>query len=303
MQVCYTFCFKFCIAYQSSIINMECAVILLICTFLSPRLTTPSAGALSDFFPTNGLCSLSPEERLEVQRQIQNGVAIANAGGVTIPECGPGPWLQIANFDFASTSPPCPTEWEPISLGSGFGGCRRPETAAGCSVATFTTGGVEYGKVCGRIIGAATASPDGFAVVGPPEPTETDGITLVDGVTLTHSSPIQHIWTLSAATNPFPDNVICPCKDNGASQINAGAVAFADGNYFCDTTFGGTKLLWNGQCSTVGTLETCCAFNTPPFFTATLPTRTSDNADARLCRNENEPAEDVRVQIMQLYVQ
>ena len=74
-------------------------------------------------------------EWLEVQRQIQNGAAIANAGGVTIPECGPGPWLQIANFDFASTSPPCPTEWEPISLGSGFGGCRRPETAAGCSVA------------------------------------------------------------------------------------------------------------------------------------------------------------------------
>ena len=298
------FCFKFCIAYHSSIINMECAVILLICTFLSPRLTTPSAGTISDFFPTNGLCSLSPEERLEVLLQIENGVAIANAGGVTVPECGPGPWLQIANFDIASImSPRCPTEWEFVASGSGFGGCRRPETAAGCSVATIPTGGVEYSKVCGRIIATATGSPDGFAVVGPPGPTERDGVTLVDGVTITHSSPIQHIWTLSAATSSDPDDVICPCKDNGASQINADAVAFADGNYFCDTTFGGTKLLWNGQCSTVGTLGTCCAFNTPPFFTATLPTRTSANVDAHLCRNENQADEDVLVQIIQLYIQ
>ena len=277
-------------------------MLMVICTILSPSLTTSSAGALTDFLPRDGLCSLSTEERLKVQRHIQNGADIANAGGVTVAECGPGPWLQIADFDSSSTSSQCPPELELVG-----GGCRRPDINGGCTMSTFSTGGIEYSKVCGRIIGAAFRRPDSFRLTRPADTTVTDGIRLIDGVTITHSMPIQHIWTLSAAQEVDPDFVTCPCKanDNAPGPTNSAAVVFAGNNYFCDTTFRAVKLLWNGECSPITdpTLAGCCGFNNPPFFTATLPIRTSANVDVRLCRNENRMSEDVFVQIMQLYVQ
>ena len=171
-------------------------------------------------------------------------------------------------------------------------------------MATFPTGGVEYGKVCGRIIGGATGTPNAFQDLGAANPTVIDDIRLVDGLTITHSAPIQHIWTLAAARSSDPDNVVCPCKAN-VNPIIIDAVNFAGVNFFCDTTLGDFKLLWNGQCSatTVMDIATCCGFNTPPYFTATLPTRTTADVDAYLCRNENRGDEDVRVRELELYVQ
>ena len=66
-------------------------------------------------------------------------------------------------------------------------------------MATFSTSGVEYGKVCGRIIGGGPGAPDAFRELGLAAPTVVDGIRMVDGLTIVHSSPIQHIWTLAAA--------------------------------------------------------------------------------------------------------
>ena len=288
------------------IFNMECAVVLVVIgTILSPSLTTPSAGVLTDLFPSGGLCDLTTEGRLKVQRHLQNAVPIIDAGGVAVPECGPGPWLQIADFDFSSATDPCPPEWELVTAPAGRGGCRQLDTAAGCTVATFSTNGVEYGKVCGQIIGAATGNPDAFRELGAPGPTvAANGVRLIDGVTITYSSEIQHIWTLSAARFTNEDLVVCPCKTN-TNSIIMDAVAFADNNYFCDTTFGNSKLLWNGDCTpiTIPSLEACCEFNTPPFFTAPLPTRTTANVDAHLCRDQARSDEDIRVQIIQLYVQ
>ena len=232
---------SFIIQLSTFIISMECAVVLMvIVTILSPSLSMPSAGALSDFFPRDGMCSLSTEERLEVQRHIRNAVAIANAGGVSVPECGPGPWLMIADFDVSGAPPLCPTEWPLTTIPAGEGGCIRPSPAAGCTVATFPTG-VEYGKVCGKIIATAIGDPNSFLVEGAANPTVTDGIRLVDGITITHSSPIQHIWTLSAAQSTDPQIVTCPCMAN-ISPINTDAVNFAGGKYFCDTVY-----IWSYQ--------------------------------------------------------
>ena len=289
---------------------MQCAVVLMVIgTVLSPSLTTPSAGALTDFVPRDGMCGLSTEERLEVQRQILNGVDIANVGGVAVPECGPGLWLQIADFDVSDTSNVCPgLEW--LFTTTPMRACRRLLFAAGCSLAVFPTGGLEYSKVCGRIIGSAvTGSLDSFRTVS--AATTLNGIPLVDGVTVTHSSPIQHIWTLAASPFNVVNGIICPCKDNSGvafpqSQINTVAENFANGNYFCDTTFGVAKPLWNGDCSPLSSqpiIEACCEFNNPPFFTATLPTRTNADVEARLCRDQARSDEDFGVEIIQLYVQ
>ena len=271
-------------------------MLMVIGAILSPSLTTPSAGKLSDFIPSDGMCGLSTEERLEALRNIQNAVPVANAGGVSVPECGPGPWLQIANFDSRDQSTECPSPWERIS---DF--CRQMNTAAGCAVATFLTG-VEYGKVCGRIIGFAAGTPDSFNAHG--AATETDGISLIDGVTITHSSPIQHIWTLSASRDTaVGSEFTCPC--NTAAPANSGAVGFAGANYFCDTTFDDQTVLWDGMCGPgiPASIADCCEFNDPPFFTATLPTRTSANVDVHLCRDEGRMDEDILVEFLELYVQ
>ena len=95
-----------------------------------------------------------------------------------------------------------------------------------------------------------------------------------------------------------------PC--NTVAPANSGAVDFAEDNYFCDTTNGDNKNLWGGECAallSVPDLQTCCNYNNPPFFIATLPTRTSANVDVRLCRDEDRTDEDIIVQMLELYVQ
>ena len=280
-------------------------MLMVIGTILSPSMTTPSAGKLSDLFPRDGMCDLSTEERIEVLRHIQNAVPVANAGGVSVPQCGKGPWLQIADFDIATTTPECPPEW-PLFTDTSQG-CRRPVRPGGCTTATFSTGGVEYGKVCGRIIAEVVGNGDAnaFGLNGPDGNTVMDDIRLVDGVTITHfSSPIQHIWTLAASTFDTPDDVVCPCNVNTPGLMSS-AVTFAGQNYFCDTTFAGAKLLWDGMCNPTITdpdLEACCNFNHPPYFSVTVA-RTNVDVEAHLCRNQGRGNEDIRVQIIELYVQ
>ena len=156
-------------------------------------------------------------------------------------------------------------------------------------------------KYVDKIIGTAIGSPDGFGADS--AATDTDGIRLIDGVTITHSSPIQHIWTFSASTARTSADFTCPCN---TPTLSSDAVNFADGNYFCDTTFDlYSRLLWSGACAVLDSqplLETCCQFNGPPYFTATLPTRTTADVAAHLCVDE-DTGEDVRVQIIQLYIQ
>ena len=85
-------------------------------------------------------------------------------------------------------------------------------------------------------------------------------------------------------------DIVCPCDpDQDADLLNAGAVEFADSNYFCDAAdFAAEKTLWAGDC---GTLETdvpeCCNVNGPPFFVSTLTSPTNANVDARLCLDGN----------------
>ena len=136
-------------------------------------------------------CVNSPqEERLEALRNVQNAVPVLNAGGLSVPECGPGPWLQIAILDSGGSSTECPSPWVLDE-----DRCRQMDTAAGCAVATFPTG-VEYGKVCGQIIGFASGDPESFNSGN--AATETDSIRLIDGVTI----PTHHQYSIFGPSQP-----------------------------------------------------------------------------------------------------
>ena len=128
----------------------------------------------------------------------------------------------------------------------------------------------------------------------------------VGGVSLTHGSPRQHIWSFAAgASEATPSRiVVCPCD----ASINISVPPFVGGDYFCESgvnsgaailKFYQEDPLWEGYgCSSS---SSCCSFNNPPYFTKTLPSPTSDPIEARLCRY-NGLYGDTTVEFMELYV-
>ena len=82
------------------------------------------------------------------------------------------------------------------------------------------------------------------------------------------------------------------------------------GDYFCDTgspddgsqfnTFYGDDPLWDGAgCESP---NTCCSFNTPPWFYRQLPQTTTDNIEMRVCTNENRNDEDIAIEMVDIFV-
>jgi hypothetical protein len=102
----------------------------------------------------------------------------------------------------------------------------------------------------------------------------------VDGVSLTHGRPRQHVWTFAAR------NCSCPGKPSFVEPDH----------YFCD----GSTELWHG-CT--ASSNSCCSFNNPPWFYRQLSQPTTDDIEMRVCRDEDRGNEDIQIQAIDLYVQ
>ena len=117
----------------------------------------------------------------------------AESSPVKVEDCGEGLWRQVADLDVTGGDTTCPGEWGFTT--SPRTGCTKPDNnVGGCSVATFSTSNtLEYSRVCGRITGRSAGSPNGFRRFDAfTANTEVDSVTLVDGVTITHDSPIPY---------------------------------------------------------------------------------------------------------------
>ena len=159
--------------------------------------------------------------------------------------------------------------------------------------------------MCGSIRAYQYGGPDAFEAYDDGRVTRVTTIegAYVSGVSLTHGSPQQHIWTFAAARTETLTNVEgCPC--NGA---NVTIPPFVGGDYFCESGInsGAASLkfyqedpLWDGE----GCISSssCCSFNNPPYFTKTLPSPTADPIEARLCRLDT--SDDSPDEFMELYV-
>ena len=62
-----------------------------------------------------------------------------------------GGWMRIANVDLKNNHSQCPPGMI-YSVTEGRRLCRKPSLAPGCSSTTFSTQGVEYRQVCGKVI-------------------------------------------------------------------------------------------------------------------------------------------------------
>jgi hypothetical protein len=139
-------------------------------------------------------------------------------GGVT------GGWMRVAELDMTNSSHQCPSGLRQRT-DSNIRTCVRIEESRGCSSDYTNSYGIGYTKVRGRIIGYQFSQPEAFN-------TGSSSIDAhyVDGVSLTHGSPRQHIWTFAAAYDEVSGQ--CPCSNTGLSPPLP--PRFVGHDYFCD---------------------------------------------------------------------
>ena len=210
-------------------------------------------------------------------------------------------------LDMTDLTSTCPSGWNITGYSRRTCG-RASNTTNTCDSATFPVSGGDYSKVCGRIKGYQCGSTDAFG------PYHVGLVTTIDdaytnGVSLTHGSPRQHIWTFAAGLAENPVDIInrCPCD----TSFNINIPPFVGEDYFCESGNNGAEVsykifypddpLWDGQNCLPS--SSCCSLHGPPYFIKQLPTPTTDDIEARICLNEVSSNEDVAIELVELYVQ
>ena len=127
----------------------------------------------------------------------------------------------------------------------------------------------------------------------------------VDGLSITYSSPRQHLWTYAAGHNGR-----CLCH---SSSFASPSPSFIGQHFYCD---GWSKqnsttepphaiwytqyLLWDGEGCPDG--NTYCDPPNLPWFHRTLNTASTDDIEVRWCHDQPTYDEDVGVDLLELYV-
>ena len=248
-------------------------------------------------------------ELMELDQNLQQNLTLLlkNTYGY-VTTCGPGGtwgWRRVVYLDMTDPNTTCPSGWRLTSHSKRTCG-RLSTSSATCDSVTFPVSG-DYTRVCGRIIGYQNESPDAFNGYNHDGVANIDGV-YVDGVSLTHGSPRQHIWTFAAGVAEVPTPTTyraCPCD----TALNITTPPFVGEDYFCESGYNSgpwshsefypNDPLWDGDGCTAS--STCCSFNNPPYFTKQLPSSTTDDLEVRLCHDAH--TEDTPIELIELYVQ
>ena len=215
-------------------------------------------------------------------------------GGVT------GGWMKVAELDMTDTSNQCPHGLRQ-AIHDMKRLCTRNSDSGGCSSVHYKINGIGYNEVCGKIIAYQYGTPDaihGGSIEG----------TYIDGVSLTHGNPKQHIWSFIAAVDEAATYTPSTCPCTNRNQPGPHPPSFVGNDYFCDS--GSTNRyqdgrfyndpLWDGE--GCGPLSDCCTFRNPPWFYKKLPSATGDNVEMRVCRDQTATNEDVLIEKVDIYV-
>ena len=181
---------------------------------------------------------------------------------------------------------------------------KKKHADGSCEGLNYTTSSEQYDQVCGRIIGYQIGSPDAFTSGG-----HSIDSYYMDGISTTHGSPRQHIWSFVGGVDEMTADDACPCVA-GSTTGNL-IPSFVGQNYFCESGitewnsannifYPNGDPLWDGQ--GCGSTSSCCTFNSPPWFNVTLPSPTTDDIEVRICGNEAIENEDTPIQLIELYV-
>ena len=222
---------------------------------------------------------------------------------------GEGGWTRVAYLNMSDPSQQCPTDFR-LYDESGVRACgRQTSSVGGCTSVTFSTYGISYSQVCGRVLGYQYRSPDAV------DPTLGNGAIshnsidaeYVDGVSITRGSPRQHIWTLMAGVREgLSTNLECPCNAGSTVSVQS----FIGNDYFCES--GNTQSgwvsrlyiedpLWDGEgCG--GIEGACCNVPNIPWFYKAFNSPTTDDIELRVCTDQGTGDENVTVDLYEIYV-
>ena len=234
--------------------------------------------------------------------------------------CGTeGGWARLACLNMSDSTQNCPTGFR-LYESNEVRACGRATSSVGsCQSVQFPSNNISYFQVCGRVVGYQYGSTDAdypggdhgsaYGSVITPQHNDINSY-YVDGVSITHGSPRQHIWTLMAGnSNSFLYNKInCPCSQG--SLQNSTLQSFIGEDYFCESgnpNFSTQAILytqdplWDGK--GCGSLEgNCCSVPGLPWFNNILNSTTNDYIELRVCADQGTNDEDVPVSFYELYI-
>ena len=218
-------------------------------------------------------------------------------------------WVRVANLNMTDPNQQCPLNFSLYTQPKRL--CGRKTDGSGCDSIKFTTNGLQYNKVCGRVVGYQFHSTDAFARVDPAYGRDIDS-AYVDGVSITHGNPRKHIWTFAVGLAEASDNIhdvyYCPCSSPIAGEQPP---SFVGSDYYCEAgdysppwsaIVHSDDPLWDGEgCD--GNEAPCCNPPDLPWFCKELPEPTSDDLEVRICTDQPPANEDALVEQFELYVQ
>ena len=226
--------------------------------------------------------------------------------------CGTGGgWTRLAYLDMSDSTVNCPTGFRLYQSG-GVRACGRlVSSGPSCSSSgKYPSNGISYSQICGRVVGYQYGSTDASY---PDNGLYINDINsyYVDGISITHGSPRQHVWTLmSGLLQSYYHHANCPCNTPPGSTEYV--QSFIGSNYFCESgnpnSFVSSKLytsdpLWDGQ--GCGAQEgVCCSAPGLPWFHRDYGNVTmTDYIELRICGRESTSNDDVPVSFYEIYVQ
>ncbi|XP_019856226.1 PREDICTED: uncharacterized protein LOC109584796 isoform X2 [Amphimedon queenslandica] len=221
-------------------------------------------------------------------------------------------WTRIGYLDMTDATQNCPSAFT-LYQQSGYRVCRRPSNSASCFSTSFSSNGISYNQICGKVTAYQYRAPDAIHNTGANH-NDING-PYVDGVSITRGSPRQHVWTLMAGLFENTGSQInwanwanCPCAINSPQSVQP----FVGSNYYCESgnptysyeqTLLYSDTLWDGQ--GCGTNEAACCNANPnmPWFHRDYGTNfTTDFIELRICGDEGWLDEDVMVSQYEIYV-
>ena len=217
---------------------------------------------------------------------------------------GPTGWRRVAYLNMSDPSQQCPSVWKEITTPHRV--CGRRSTSASCEGLTYSTGSEQYDQVCGRIIGYQLSTPDAFGTGS----SQSIDSYYMDGLSVTHGSPRQHIWSFVGGLDEVTPPFACPCVNGSTTRDRI--PSFVGQNYFCESgitqysdgingpLFSNGDPLWDGQ--GCGPTSSCCTFNSPPWFNVQLSSLTTGDIEVRICGDQAIGDEDTPIYLIELYV-
>ena len=222
---------------------------------------------------------------------------------------GTGGWRRVLYLNMTDPHTTCPSGWN--MTGYSKRTCGRNSTGRNtCSTATFPVSGGEYDSVCGRIKAYQWGYAIAFFNYHYGYVTTIDGV-YASGVSVTHGTPRNHIWTfVTGLSEGDPTSQqVCPCDATRTIRIPP----FVGNDYFCESginerwrsdsrhyTLHSNDPLWDGDNCLPS--STCCSLHNPPYFVKQLPTPTANDIEARICLYYTLQYGNVAVELVELYV-